>query len=436
MKHFAMRAPWAPLFMLAAALPQASAQEIPSPLQFFGHEMGADRKLARWDKLVEYYELIGEVSDRVDVRNVGESTLGNPFLIIFVSSPENLANLDRIKAMNAILQDPRGATDAQIEGAIANGKSVVVQSYGLHSTEVAASQSSAEIIYLMATRNDPEMMRILEETVAIQIPCFNPDGNIIVTDWYDRWVGTEYEASSPPELYHHYIGHDNNRDAFMQNTVESRYGAEILFREWVPQAYIDHHQMGGYTARMYVPPYAEPIRPGGDPLVWREMSWYGAQIAYGLEEAGRAGIVNAAVYSGWGHFGFHWITPFHNIAGMLTESASARLATPVFIHPEELGGSRQQGIGERISKPDIGDFGGHAELDAQHIREKLVTQRGLHKLAATPAAERRFVSGARFLFLAQVLVLDGTGAAVSADEKSLALAALAQDHQVAGRSLP
>lgn len=341
MKHFAMRAPWGPLFMLAAALPQASAQEIPSPLQFFGHEMGADRKLARWDKLVEYYELIGAASDRVDVRNVGESTLGNPFLIIFVSSPENLANLDRIKEMNAILQDPRGATDAQIEGAIANGKSVVVQSYGLHSTEVAASQSSAEIIYLMATRSDPEMMRILEETVAIQIPCFNPDGNIIVTDWYDRWVGTEYEASSPPELYHHYIGHDNNRDAFMQNTVESRYGAEILFREWIPQAYIDHHQMGGYTARMYVPPYAEPIRPGGDPLVWREMSWYGAQIAYGLEEAGRAGIVNAAVYSGWGHFGFHWITPFHNIAGMLTESASARLATPVFIHPEELGGSRQ-----------------------------------------------------------------------------------------------
>ena len=329
------------LVSLAVAAVPGIAQEIPSPAEFFGHEMGADRKLARWDRLVEYYDLIGERSDRIDVRHVGESTLGNPFLVIFVSSPENLANLDRIKAMNALLQDPRGASETEIDNAIENGKTVVVQSYALHSTEVAASQASAEIIYLMATRNDSEMMRILDETVAIQIPGFNPDGNIITTDWYDRWVGTEYEAAGLPELYHHYIGHDNNRDAFMQNTVESQYGAEIMFREWIPQAYIDHHQMGPYTARMYVPPYAEPIRPEADPLVWREMSWVGAQIATGLEEEGREGIVNAAIYSGWGHFGFHWITPFHNIAGMLTESASARLATPLYVHPEELGGSRQ-----------------------------------------------------------------------------------------------
>jgi len=330
------------LLLLASVLPLSlTAQEIPSPEEYFGHKMGADRQLARWDRLVEYYDLIGERSDRVDVRHVGESTLGNPFLVIFVSSPENLANLDAIQDMNRKLQDPRNASDAAIGAAVANGKAIVVQSYGLHSTEVAPSQASAEILYQMATRTDGDMMRILDEAVAIQIPMFNPDGNHIVTDWYDRWVGTEYEGTSPPELYHHYIGHDNNRDAFMQNTVESQYGAEILFREWTPQAYIDHHQMGSYTARIVIPPYAEPIRPEADPLVWREMAWYGAHMAYGLEEAGREGVVNAAVYSGWGHFGFHWITPFHNIAGMLTESASASLATPLFVHPEQLGGSRQ-----------------------------------------------------------------------------------------------
>ena len=96
--------------------------------------------------------------------------------------------------------------------------------------------------------------------------------------------------------------------------------------------------MGPYGARMYVPPYADPVRPDADPLVWREMSWYGAQIAYKEEEAGLSGIINDAVYSGWGHFGFHWITPFHNIAGMLTESASARLATPLYLHPDQLRG--------------------------------------------------------------------------------------------------
>jgi len=320
---------------------ESLAQQIPSPEDFFGFQMGADRKLAHWDRLVEYYDLLGEQSDRIQVVHMGESTLGNPFLSIFISSPDNLARLDDLKRMNAVLQDPRGHTQAEIDNAIENGRVVFVQSYGLHSSEVAASQTIAEVAYELATRTDDEVMEILDNTVAIMIPCFNPDGEIMITEWYNRWVGTEYEGTGLPYLYHPYIGHDNNRDAFMTATVESRYGAEILFREWVPQGYIDHHQMGSYTARMYIPPYAEPVRPEADPLVWREMDWYGAQIGYKMDEAGLQGAIGAAIYSGWGHFGFHWITPFHNIAGMLTESASARLATPLYIHPDQLGGSRQ-----------------------------------------------------------------------------------------------
>ena len=327
------------LFLLAASA--ASGQAIPSPEEFFGHEMGADRQLAPWDRLVAYYDTLGALSDRVDVRHVGSSTLGQPFLVIFVSSPANLADLDGIQRRNAILQDPRGQSRAQIDDAIENGKVVFVQGYGLHSTEVASSQTAAEVVHGLATRTDTEMMEILGNTVSIIVPSMNPDGNVIVTDWHDRWVGTEYEGVGPPELYHHFVGHDNNRDAFMQNTVESRYVAQILFRDWIPQAFIDHHQMGGYTARIYLPPYAEPIRPGADPLVWREMAWYGAHMAYKMDEAELTGAIGSAIYSGWGHFGFHWITPFHNIAGMLTESASARLATPLFVQPDQLGGSRQ-----------------------------------------------------------------------------------------------
>ena len=319
----------------------AAAQEIPSPESFFGHQMGADRRLVRWDRLVEYYDSLDVLSDRIEVEHMGPSTLGNPFLSIFVSSPENLAQIDRVQERNAVLQDPRGRSEAEIRDAIVNGKVVFVQSYGLHSTEVAGTQSAAEVMYDFATRDDEVMTQILDNTLSIIIPNFNPDGSHIVTDWYDRWIGTEYEGSSPPELYHHYIGHDNNRDAFMQNTVESQYGGQILFRDWVPQAFIDHHQMGAYTARIYLPPYAEPIRPEADPLVWREMAWYGAHMAYKMDEAELPGAIGAAIYSGWGHFGFHWITPFHNIAGMLTESASARLATPLYVHPDQLGGSRQ-----------------------------------------------------------------------------------------------
>ena len=325
----------------APAPVSAQAVDVPTPEEFFGFRMGADRNLARWDRIMEYYRILADGSDRLVMDNMGETTLGNPFPVMYFTSAENHGRFDEIKRLNAVLSDPRGASETEIKDAVQNGRAVIVQSFCLHSTEVAGGQTAVELVYDMVTRDDPEMTRIMDETVGIMFPCMNPDGQVMVTDWYDETVGTEYEGVGPPSLYHHYIGHDNNRDAFMQNTVESQYVATIMFREWIPQAYVDHHQMGAYTARIYLPPYAEPVRPEADPLVWREMSWFGAHQAYKMEEADLEGAVNAAIYSGWGHFGFHWITPFHNIAGMLTESASARLATPLFVHPEQLGGSRQ-----------------------------------------------------------------------------------------------
>ena len=321
----------------------AGAQDsITPPDEFFGHQLGADRILARWDRMVEYFELLEEESDRIEVSNLGPSTEGHPFLLVTISSPENIANLNRIAEISRTLADPRGVQEAQIEAMISEGKAVVSQSLGLHSTEVAGCQSGPEIAYDFVARNDEEALRILDETVLLLLPCINPDGQVWVTDWYRQWVGTEYEGAGLPWLYHTYSGHDNNRDGDFLNLVESTYIAKVLYRDWTPQAYVDHHQMGGGGARMYVPPYSDPIRPYADPLMWRELSWYGAHIAYKLEEAGKAGIINAAQYPGWGHFGWHWITPFHNIAGMLTESASAQLATPVYVDPDQLSGGARQ----------------------------------------------------------------------------------------------
>jgi hypothetical protein len=280
----------------------AAAQQLPSPESFFGFQMGTDKKLARWDKMVEYYHALDAASDRLRVVDMGPSTMGHPFLALFISSPANLSRLEELQQINATLSDPRGVSEEEIRRLVAQGKAVVVQTMGLHSSEVAASQMAVELTYDLLTRTDDETQAILENTIAIMIPCFNPDGEIMVTDWYNETVGTEYEGVGLPWLYHKYIGHDNNRDAFQANMVESQYAAKILFRDWIPQAYIDHHQMGPLGARLYVPPYAEPIRPSGDPLVWREMSWWGAHIAYKEEEAGKPGVVNAAIYSGWGAF--------------------------------------------------------------------------------------------------------------------------------------
>ncbi len=324
------------LFALTT-VPVAQTQITP-PEKFFGHQLGADRKIARWDQIVEYFRTLEKQSPRLKVVDMGPTTMGNPFLLAFISSPANLAKLDQYRQMNAKLSDPRAVPEAEIRKIVADGKAVIVQSMSLHASEIGGTQMAPELAYDLLSRSDPETQRILDNVIFLMVPSFNPDGQIMVTDWYRKYAGTEYEGANLPWLYHKYVGHDNNRDAFQTNMIESQYMAKILFRDWIPQAYLDHHHMGSYGARLYVPPYADPVRPSADPLVWREISWYGGHIAYKEEEHDKSGIVNAAIYSGWGHFGFHWITPFHNIAGMLTESASARLATPLYIHPDQLRG--------------------------------------------------------------------------------------------------
>ncbi len=314
---------------------------ITSPQQFFGHQMGEDRKLARWDKIVDYFNKLEGESDRLKVVNMGPSAEGHPFLVVYISSGENIKNLDRLQMINKAISDPRGIEEEAIKEYIQEGKAVICQSMSLHASEVGGTQMTPELAYDLLARNDEETLRILDNVVFVMVPCLNPDGQVMITDWYRETVGTEYEGLSMPYLYHKYSGHDNNRDGDYHNLVESKYMAKVMFVDWLPQAYIDHHHMGSYGARFYVPPYCDPIRPYADPLVWREMSWYGAHIAYKLEEQGFKGVLNAAQFAGWGHFGWHWITPFHNIAGMLTESAGVRLATPVYIHPEQLrGGGR------------------------------------------------------------------------------------------------
>jgi hypothetical protein len=300
--------------------------------------MGADRKLVGWDKLHEYYLTLAKGSNRVKLVELGKSSEGRPFIALFISSPANLAKLESFRQINAKLADPRGIPEAEVKNLAATGRAVTIQSFALHSSEVAAAQTAAEFVYDSLSRTDEEAMRMLDNVISIVLPSINPDGTQMIADWYMKYAGTPNEASGLPWLYQKYAGHDNNRDGFALNLPESKHIAKLMYRDWLPQAYMDHHQMGSGNARLSIPPYAEPIRPDGDPLVWREISWWGGHMGTKLEAAGKTGVIGAAIYSGWGHMGFHWITPFHNIAGMLAESASARLATPMFMHPDQLRG--------------------------------------------------------------------------------------------------
>ncbi len=320
-----------------AVLAQA---RITSPESHFGFTLGSDRKMARWDRIVEYFGVLErESAGRMKVVNLGPTAMGNPFLAVIISSAENLSRLDRLREVNARLSDPRGVPEEEIPRLVSEGRAVICQSMSLHASEIGGTQMAPELAYDLLERKDEETRRILENVIFFLVPCFNPDGNIMVADWYNKTLGTEYEGSGLPWLFNKYVGHDNNRDAFQINMPESQYMARLIFREWVPQAYVDHHHQYSYGARIYLPPYAEPVRPWVDPLLWREIGWYGAHMAVKEEEAGMSGALNAASYPAWGSPGFNWMTTLHNIAGMLTESAHAKMATPIFVDPGQLKGS-------------------------------------------------------------------------------------------------
>ncbi len=312
-------------------------KKITTPKEFFGFTPGDDYELARWDKVVEYFYLLEKESDRIQVKNVGPSTLGQPFLEVTITSPENMAELDEYKAISMKLADPRGLSEAEIAELVKKGKTVSLQTMSMHADEVGGTQMSVVLAYDLCSKDDEEVLRILDQTIFVMFPCENPDGQIWYTDWYYKWKGTDYEGTTYPMLYHWYTGHDNNRDAISFNIVETQYVGQAMFHEWMPQSYQDHHHMGRYGARIFIAPYkASPLRPHVDPLVWRELNWYGANMAYQMDENGLDGVTSGAQYPSWGHYGFHWMTNSHNIPGMLTESASARLATPVYIDPTQL----------------------------------------------------------------------------------------------------
>lgn len=320
------------------ALP-AQSGEVRSPEEFFGFRMGADRELAAWPEIRKYFEITAAASDRVDIVDVGPTTDGNRLIAAIVSSPANLARLEEIRTANLRLAEPRsiGASDAQALAA----KNPVVVAIGasIHASEIGATQAVNELLHTLATTSDPELTSVLQNVVLILLPSLNPDGHLLVVDWYRKWRGTEFEGTPMPWLYHRYVGHDINRDAFMMNMAENRTLAEFFYRRWHPQVFLSMHQMGMRGPRFFVPPNYDPIDPNYDPLIWRSAGLLGHAMALQLEEDGRSGVVQNALYDYYWP-GYEDSAPLgHNTICLLTEVASVRVATPVRIAATELQGS-------------------------------------------------------------------------------------------------
>ncbi|WP_419949243.1 M14 family metallopeptidase [Candidatus Palauibacter sp.] len=319
---------------LVSGVTRAEAQapgSIPTPESVLGHAVGADFRLATYETSIEYFQALDAATDRLELREVGRSSFGRPAYLALISSAENLANLDRHREIAQRLAHPRGLTDEEARQLAAEGRALVWIDGGLHASEVAHAQHTIQLAYDLVTGDaDPETAAILDNVILLLWPSINPDGLTMIADWYHSNVGTPYEVAPAPFLYQKYIGHDNNRDGYMINQIESRYTTRVA-REWEPHILYNHHQSSPFPTRIWIPPFAEPISPHVHPLMWRMVNLIGMAMSQALEERGQRGATHMGTgFDNWYPGFMDHAHNFHNVVSFLTETALYRYATPGF----------------------------------------------------------------------------------------------------------
>ena len=306
---------------------QTPAPLVPPPASVIGFEPCADYSLATYEQIAEYFRVLDASSERIQLIDIGPTAEGRTQLMAIISSEANMRRLDHFKTVSRRLALSRDLSDAQARELAAEGRAIVWIDFGLHSTEVAHAQTAPLMAHHAVTDESAEMQAIRDNVIFLLLPNMNPDGTTLVADWYMRHVGTPFEQTSPPELYQKYAGHDNNRDWFMFNLAESRNVATQLYDEWFPQIVYNQHQSAPFPARIFVPPFADPMNPNIPPLVMRGVNLIGEAMTRRLDREGKTGAISRIDYDTWWNGGMRSAVYYHNMLGILTETAHPT-ATP------------------------------------------------------------------------------------------------------------
>ena len=312
-----------------------NAQEITRPIDFFGFEPGADRMLFNYDPLIQYLQELEKESDRIHMEEIGTSPMGKPIYIAFISSPENIARLDELKAINKSLAMDGDLSDEKQAELIRDGRVFFLATLSMHASEVGPSQSAPLLAYDLLTTDDPDKLSWMDRVVYMMNPCHNPDGMDMIVDHYNEYKDTRYEGSSLPRVYHKYVGHDNNRDFVSLTQTDTKAIATTYNTEWYPHIAVEKHQMGSRGVRYFVPPPHDPIAMNVDAGIWNWVGIFGSNMIKDMTKDSLAGVAQ--------HYLFDEYWPgstetclWKNVIGFLTEAASVQTAKPIYIEPNEL----------------------------------------------------------------------------------------------------
>ena len=310
--------------------PAAAQVVVPTPDEFAGFEIGTDGELVPYPKVLEYFQLLAEQTDRVQYEELGRTTLDNVYALVRISSAENLARLDRLVEINHLLADPRETTDTEALALAAEGVPFYFFYATIHSTEVSNGQAILRIVHRLATADSPEIREIVDNAVILLVPSQNPDGQHLVIDHWYRTRRTDLSRQYP-DLYHKYVGHDDNRDWFMFTQKETRMNIELVQKRYKPVVTHDMHQMGSSGFRIFVPPFTDPYDVNIHPIIAMGQATVGQAMATALIAEGKEGV-------GWNNSFDLW-TParqymvYHGQPRILTEIASSgRMADP-YVNP-------------------------------------------------------------------------------------------------------
>ncbi len=341
------------LFLLIINIALPAQDIIPPPEKFFGFVPGSDRNLFNYEKLIDYLEIVDQGSERMEIRKVGESPMGKPMYIAFISSPQNIQNLDRLREINEQLAINADLQREEQSKMIDEGRVFVMATLSMHSGEVGPAQSAPLTAYELCTTEDPVKKAWLDQVVYMMIPNHNPDGMNMVVDYYQKTKGTKYEGASLPGVYHKYVGHDNNRDFVILSQKDTKVIADIYNNTWYPQVFVEKHQMGSTGTRYFVPPNHDPIAINVDEGIWNWTGIFGAGLMKDLTGEDLTGVSQHYLFDDYWP-GSTETCIWKNVIGFLTECASVKYATPVFIEPTELS-VRGKGLSEykkSINMPD------------------------------------------------------------------------------------